>query len=168
MPSVVLRLRLCALPRQPKAASSRSCAATPSGCADAAREVFPSQRHFQPSDLAFGAFDHLFPPNQMISANHTFPQEDNSLPRSVHATASASIQSAMEAVLVEQMAAEKLARGLEMQRLEMRLTNIEHMLEQIIQAKNAACAAQERTVAPPVSLPTLPPTNHRHRRHHHR
>ena len=37
-------------------------------------------------------------PNQMISANHTLPQEDNSLPRSVHATASASIQSAMEAV----------------------------------------------------------------------
>jgi hypothetical protein len=73
-----------------------------------------------------------------------------------------------ESTLVEQMAAEKLARGLEMQRLEMRLTNIEHMLEQIIQAKNAACAAQERTVAPPVSLPTLPPTNHRHRRHHHR
>jgi hypothetical protein len=27
---------------------------------------FPSQRCFQPPDLAFGAFDHLFPPNQMI------------------------------------------------------------------------------------------------------
>ena len=37
-----------------------------------------------------------------------------------------------ESTLVEQMAAEKLARGLEMQRLEMRLTNIEQMLEQII------------------------------------
>ena len=73
-----------------------------------------------------------------------------------------------ESTLVEQMAAEKLARGLEMQRLEMRLTNIEKMLEQIIQAKNAACAAQERTVVPPVSLPILPPTIHRHRRHHHR
>jgi len=73
-----------------------------------------------------------------------------------------------ESTLVEQMAAEKLARGLEMQRLEMRLTNIEQLLEQIVQAKNAACTAQERTVAPPVSLPTLPPTYHRHRRHHHR
>jgi hypothetical protein len=98
MPSVVLRLRLCALSRQPKAASSRSCAATPSGCADAAREVFPSQRHFQPSDLAFGAFDHLFPPNQMIWANHTLPPEDNSLRYSVHATGSISIQSVVEAV----------------------------------------------------------------------
>jgi hypothetical protein len=27
---------------------------------------FPSQRRFQPPDLAFGALDHLFPPNQMI------------------------------------------------------------------------------------------------------
>ena len=36
-----------------------------------------------------------------------------------------------EFTLVEQMAAEKLVRGLEMQRLEMRLTNIEQMLEQI-------------------------------------
>jgi hypothetical protein len=25
----------------------------------------------QPTDLASGAFDHLFPPNQMIKANHT-------------------------------------------------------------------------------------------------
>ena len=27
---------------------------------------FPSQRRFQPPDLALGAFDHLFLPNQMI------------------------------------------------------------------------------------------------------
>jgi hypothetical protein len=27
---------------------------------------FPPQGCFQPPDLAFGAFDHLFPPNQMI------------------------------------------------------------------------------------------------------
>jgi hypothetical protein len=77
-----------------------------------------------------------------------------------------------EPTLAEQMAAEKLARGLEMQRLETRLTNIEQMLEQIIQAKDAACAAQEpqkRRVTPPLSLPTLPPTYHRkHRHHHHR
>jgi hypothetical protein len=32
---------------------------------------FPSQRCFQPPDLAFGALDHLFSPNQMIGANHT-------------------------------------------------------------------------------------------------
>ena len=49
-----------------------------------------------------------------------------------------------ESTLVEQMAAEKLARGLEMQRLEMRLTNIEQMLEQIIQAKNC-CLCGSRT-----------------------
>ena len=73
-----------------------------------------------------------------------------------------------EPTFAEQMAAEKLARGLEMQRLETRLTNIEQMLEQIIQAKDAACAAQERRVAPPVSLPTLSPTYHRKHRHHHR
>jgi hypothetical protein len=30
------------------------------------RGYFPSQRCFQPSDLALGAFYHLFPPNQMI------------------------------------------------------------------------------------------------------
>ena len=77
-----------------------------------------------------------------------------------------------EPTLAEQMAAEKLARGLEMQRLETRLTNIEQMLEQIIQAKDAACAAQEpqeRRLTPPLSLPTLSPTYHRkHRHHHHR
>jgi ArsR family transcriptional regulator len=30
------------------------------------RGYFPSQRCFQPPDLALGAFYHLFPPNQMI------------------------------------------------------------------------------------------------------
>src|SRR6202011_5038118 len=49
------------LPRQSKAASSRSRAATPSGCADAARRVFSIAARFQPPDLALGAFDHLFP-----------------------------------------------------------------------------------------------------------
>jgi hypothetical protein len=32
---------------------------------------FPPQRSFQPPHLGFAAFDHLFPPNQMASANHT-------------------------------------------------------------------------------------------------
>ena len=59
---------------------------------------FPSQRCFQPPEPAFGAFDHLFPLNQMIGANHTLPPEANSLPCSVHANARASIQLAMEAV----------------------------------------------------------------------
>jgi hypothetical protein len=36
---------------------------------------FPSQRCFQPPDLAFGAFDHLFPPNQMIETKHTLPPQ---------------------------------------------------------------------------------------------
>ena len=40
---------------------------------------FPSRRCFQPPDLALGAFDHLFPPNQMIRGNHTLRPEDKSL-----------------------------------------------------------------------------------------
>jgi hypothetical protein len=60
---------------------------------------FPSRRCFQPPDLALGAFDHLFPPNQMIRGNHTLRPEDKSLRCPLHGTASASIQSAMEAVL---------------------------------------------------------------------
>src|SRR5450756_1916213 len=61
---------------------------------------FPSQRCLQPPHLAFGAFDHLFPPNQMDEANHTPRPENNSHSdlRS-HATANLSIQSAMEVVL---------------------------------------------------------------------
>src|ERR1700704_5913969 len=39
----------------------------------------PAQRCLQPTDLAFGAFDHLFPPNQMVPANHTSRPENNSL-----------------------------------------------------------------------------------------
>jgi hypothetical protein len=35
---------------------------------------FPAQRGFQFSDLALAAFDHLFPQNQMVIANHTAPQ----------------------------------------------------------------------------------------------
>ncbi len=57
----------------------------------------PFDGFVQPPDLDLGAFDHLFPPNQMIRGNHTLRPEDKSCP--LHGTASASIQSAMEAVL---------------------------------------------------------------------
>src|SRR5208337_4913794 len=38
----------------------------------------PSQRCFQPPDLGFAALDHLFLPNQMVTANHTSSPENNS------------------------------------------------------------------------------------------
>src|ERR1700676_3352540 len=37
------------------------------------RRDFPAQRGFQFPDLTLGAFDHLFPQNQMIIKNHTAP-----------------------------------------------------------------------------------------------
>src|SRR6185503_19621871 len=46
----------------------------------------PAQRCLQPTDLAFGAFDHLFPPNQMVPANHTSRPENNSLRGSAPST----------------------------------------------------------------------------------
>jgi hypothetical protein len=52
--------------RQSQAASFRFRAAALSGCAGAARAAFPSQRFLQLPDLAFRAFYHLFPPNQMV------------------------------------------------------------------------------------------------------
>src|ERR1039457_6664444 len=61
---------------------------------------FPSQRCLQPPHLAFGAFDHLFPPNQMDEANHT-PRPENNSHSDLRSptTANLSIQSAMEVVL---------------------------------------------------------------------
>ena len=38
----------------------------------------PSQRSFQPPHLGFAAFDHLLAPNQMVKANHTSAEENNS------------------------------------------------------------------------------------------
>jgi hypothetical protein len=39
------------------------------------RRDLPAQRSFQPPLLGLAAFDHLFPPNQMVQANHTSGQE---------------------------------------------------------------------------------------------
>src|SRR5439155_4513551 len=38
----------------------------------------PSQRRFQPAHFGFAAFGHLFPPNQMATANHSSWPENNS------------------------------------------------------------------------------------------
>src|SRR5665811_1170161 len=60
---------------------------------------FPVQRCLQPPDLAFVAFYHLFPPNQMVKANHTSRRSRIPVPGSAPSTAKISIQPAMEAVL---------------------------------------------------------------------
>src|SRR6516165_5638309 len=38
----------------------------------------PPQRSSQPPHLGFAAFDHLFPPNQMVQANHSSGPKDSS------------------------------------------------------------------------------------------
>src|ERR1017187_2929010 len=58
----------------------------------------PAQRCFQLTDLVPVAFDHLFPPNQMVKPNHTSRRKENSVPSSLPGAALVSIQSAMEAV----------------------------------------------------------------------
>lgn len=47
---------------------------------------FPMQCCLQLTDLDFAAFDHLFPPNQMVRANHTSRPENNALRCSIPAT----------------------------------------------------------------------------------
>src|SRR5260370_39006851 len=51
------------------------------------RISFPTQRRLQPPDLAFGAFDHLRTPNQMVPANHTQHPLENPRPRQRPVTA---------------------------------------------------------------------------------
>jgi len=58
---------------------------------------FPAQRRLQPTDLAFGAFDHLFPPNQMAKESH-LASKGKPRPCPPPSTAAVSIQSAMEVV----------------------------------------------------------------------
>jgi len=89
--------RFTVLGDTPIAAAINGCViklsrATSSGCADAALGVFSIAALFSTADLVLGAFDHLFPPNQMIRGNHTLRPEDKSLRCPLHGTASASIQ----------------------------------------------------------------------------
>src|SRR5258705_10225637 len=58
---------------------------------------FPAQRRLQPTDLAFGAFDHLFPPKQMVKESH-LASKGKPRPCPPPSTAAVSIQSAMEVV----------------------------------------------------------------------
>lgn len=87
--------------RQSQAASFRFRAAALSGCAGAARAAFPSQRFLQLPDLAFRAFYHLFPPNQMVK--RIIPGIEGKTPAMTdtqhRSTAAVSIQSDMEVAL---------------------------------------------------------------------
>src|SRR5258705_12815197 len=64
---------------------------------------FPAQRRLQPTDLAFGAFDHLFPPNQMVKESH-LASKGKPRPCPPPSTAAVSIRSAMEVVLASENA----------------------------------------------------------------
>src|SRR5450756_1445804 len=60
---------------------------------------FPAQRCLQPTDFAFGAFDHLFPPNQMVKESH-LASKGKPRPCPPPSTTAVSIQPAMEVVSV--------------------------------------------------------------------
>jgi hypothetical protein len=55
--------------------------------------ILPMQRLFQLSNLAFAAFDHPFPPNQIVTVNHSAAFKIRH-----HLTVNSSIQPAPEMV----------------------------------------------------------------------
>src|SRR3984893_14261947 len=86
------------LPRQSKAASSRSRAAHHLDALTLLGGYFPSQRCFQPPDLALGAFDHLFPSeSDDLSESHLASRRQFTATFGTRYP-STSIQSVMEAV----------------------------------------------------------------------